>query len=76
MVNPAALLTLKKKWDEFSSRHPKFVSFLGALKNQGITEGSIIDMKVTMPNGEVFQSNIKLTPEDIELIRGLAGQVK
>ncbi|MBP5528871.1 MAG: hypothetical protein J6X80_02370 [Lachnospiraceae bacterium] len=76
MVNPAALLTLKKKWDEFSSRHPKFVSFLGALKNQGIAEGSVIDMKVTMPNGEVFQSNIKLTPEDIELIRGLAGQVK
>ncbi|MBQ2183754.1 MAG: hypothetical protein II399_03890 [Lachnospiraceae bacterium] len=76
MVNPAALLTFKKKWDEFSGRHPRFVSFLGALKNQGITEGSIIDMKVTMPNGEVFQSNIKLTPEDIELIRGLAGQVK
>lgn len=76
MVNPAALLTFKKKWDEFSGRHPKFVSFLGALKNQGITEGSIIDMKVTMPNGEVFQSNIKLTHEDIELIRGLAGQVK
>ena len=46
MVNPAALLTLKKKWDEFSGRHPRFVSFLGALKNQGITEGSIIDMKV------------------------------
>ena len=76
MVNPAALLTLKKKWDVFSGIHPRFVSFLGALKNQGITEGSIIDMKVTMPNGEVFQSNIKLTPEDIELIRGLAGQVK
>jgi len=76
MVNPAALLTFKKKWDEFSSRHPKFVSFLGVLKNQGIAEGSVIDMKVTMPDGEVFQSNIKLTPEDIELIRGLAGQVK
>ncbi|MBP5495300.1 MAG: hypothetical protein J6X97_09390 [Lachnospiraceae bacterium] len=76
MVNPAALLSFKKKWDEFSGRHPKFVSFLGALKNQGMEVGSVIDMKVTMPNGEVFQSNIKLTPEDIELIRGLAGQVK
>ena len=75
MVNPAALLTFKKKWEEFSLRHPRFVSFLGALKSQGIAEGSVIDMKVTMPNGEVFQSNIKLTKEDIELIRGLAGQV-
>ena len=76
MVNPAALLSFKKKWDEFSGRHPKFVAFLGALKNQGMAEGSVIDMKVTMPNGEVFQSNIKLTAEDIELIKGLAGSVK
>ena len=62
MVNPAALLTLKKKWEEFSARHPKFVAFLSALKNQGMAE--------------TFQSNIKLTAEDVELVRSLAGQGK
>ena len=76
MVNPAALLTLKKQWEEFSERHPKFVAFLSALKNQGMAEGSIIDIKVTMPNGETFQSNIKLTAEAVELVRSLAGQGK
>lgn len=76
MVNPAALLTFKKKWEEFSMRHPKFVAFLGALKNQGMAEGSIIDIKVTMPNGESFQSNIKLTAEDVEFVRSMAGQGK
>ena len=76
MLNPAALLTFKKKWDEFSARHPKFVAFLSALKSQGVAEGSIIDVKVTMPNGETFQSNIKLTAEDVELVRSLAGQGK
>lgn len=76
MVNPATLLTLKKRWEEFSVRHPKFVAFLGAMKNRGMAEGSVIDMKITMPDGEVFQSNIKLTAEDIELIKGLAGTVK
>lgn len=76
MVNPATLLTLKKRWEEFSARHPKFVAFLGAMKNRGMAEGSVIDMKITMPDGEVFQSNIKLTAEDIELIKGLAGSVK
>ena len=76
MVNPAALLSFKKKWDEFATRHPRFVAFLGALKNQGVAEGSVIDIKVTMPNGEAYQSNIKLTPEDVELIKSLAGMGK
>ena len=71
MMNPAALLTLKKKWEEFSSRHPKFVSFLGCLKGKGMTEGSIIDITVTLPNGEKYQSNLKFTAEDIEAIKNL-----
>ena len=71
MVNPAMLLTLKKKWEEFSVRHPKFVSFIQALKGRGVTEGSIIDITVTMPDGEKFQSNLKLSAEDIEMIRSL-----
>lgn len=76
MVNPAALLTFKKKWDEFSARHPKFVSFLGVLKNRGVDVGSVIDIKVTLPNGETFQSNLKLTQEDVEAIKSLAGNGK
>ena len=71
MVNPAMLLTLKKKWEEFSVRHPQFVSFIQALKGRGVTEGSIIDITVTMPDGEKFQSNLKLSAEDIEMIRSL-----
>ena len=71
MVNPAMLLTLKKKWEEFSTRHPKFVSFIQTLKGRGVTEGSIIDITVTLPDGEKFQSNLKLSAEDIEMIRNL-----
>ncbi len=73
MVNPAALLTMKKKWEEFSARHPKFVSFISVLKTHGVAIGSVIDIKVTLPNGETFQSNLKLTEEDVEMIRSLAG---
>lgn len=70
-MNPAMLLSFKKKWDEFSVRHPKFVAFLGTLKNKGLDEGSIIDVAITLPNGEKYQSNIKLTAEDVEMIKGL-----
>ncbi len=74
MVNPAALLTLKKKWGEFSERHPKFVSFVGTMRGKAIQEATVIDIKVTLPNGEVYQSNLKLTREDVEMIKDLAGK--
>ncbi len=76
MMNPAALLTIKKKWDEFSGRHPRFIAFMSALRSRGVETGSVIDIKVTMPNGETFQSNLKLTDEDVEFVKGLAGQIK
>lgn len=71
MVNPAALLTIKKKWEEFSSRHPRFVAFASTLQQSGVPEGSVIDISVTLPGGEKYQSNLKLTAEDIEMIKSL-----
>ena len=49
--------------------------FLSAMKAKGLNENTIIDMKITLPNGEVYQSNIKLSAEDVEAIRNLAGSV-
>lgn len=72
MVNPAALLTFKKKIEDFGMRHPRFVSFIQALKGQEMPVGSVIDITVTMPTGETYQSNIKLTEEDIEMLRTIA----
>lgn len=74
MVNPTALLTFKKKWEEFSGRHPRFVSFIGTLQGTGVPVGSIIDISVTLPSGEKYQSNLKLTEEDVEMIRSLGGK--
>lgn len=72
MVNPAALLTFKKKIEEFGMRHPRFVSFIQALKGQEMPVGSIIDITVTMPTGETYQSNIKLTAEDLEMLKTIS----
>lgn len=70
-MNPASLLTFKKKFEEFSQRHPRFVQFLGTLKNNSLTEGSVIDVVVTQPDGQVFRSNIKLTQEDLDMIKSM-----
>lgn len=74
MVNPAALLSFKKKWDEFAGRHPKFVAFIGAMQQSGVPEGSVFDVTVTLPSGEKYQANLKLTAEDIEMIRSFGGK--
>ncbi|MBQ1489183.1 MAG: hypothetical protein IIZ41_10565 [Lachnospiraceae bacterium] len=71
MMNPATLLTLKKKWEEFQERHPKFAMFLINVAGQGMETGSVIDITITMPDGKIYQSNMRVSEEDIELFKSL-----
>lgn len=75
MFNPAALLSFRQKWGEFEQRHPKFVMFIGALMKSGVPEGSIIDIKITMADGQVLESNLKVSPEDVEFLKAI-GQMQ
>ena len=70
-LNPMKLLQIKNAWDRFTASHPKFPLFLKAIQKQGITEGTILELKVTAPDGRELCSNLKLTPEDMELYREL-----
>lgn len=68
-MNPMKLMQLKKVWDKFVSHHPKFPMFLKAVSQNGACEGCIYEFHVTTPDGKTFQSNLKLTGEDIALIQ-------
>ena len=70
-MNPAMLFTLKKKFEDFQSRHPKFAMFGQDLMRSGVGEGSVIDITVTLPDGRTLQSNMRVTAEDVELIKDL-----
>lgn len=70
-MNPMAFFQLKSAWDKFRQRHPKFPKFLKAVSRQGITEGTIIKIDVTTPDGKSFQSNLKVQREDLELLAQL-----
>ena len=48
-LNPMKLLQIKNAWDRFTAGHPKFPLFLKAIQKQGITEGTILELKVTAP---------------------------
>lgn len=68
-MNFAALMQLKEEWTSFKVRHPKFPSFMKAVRGRALTEGTVIDIRVTAPDGTILNSNLKLKKEDLDLIR-------
>ncbi len=68
-MNPMLLMQMKQKYETFQKEHPKMLPFFTAVGNQALREGTIIDMKVTTPEGQTLESNIKLTANDIEIFR-------
>lgn len=75
MMNPAKLLSLKKDWEAFAQRHPRFVQFILAVAQNGMGEGSVIDVTVTLPDGKTYQSNMRLTQEDVEFVKGIGSMM-
>ncbi len=69
-MNFQALLQLKNLWQRFTAQHPKFPAFLRAAQ-PALREGSVIAFTITTPEGKVIESNLKVTAEDIELIKSL-----
>ncbi len=67
-VNPMALLKLKDRFRIFNEEHPKARPFFHTLRTSAVREGSIIEIKVTDPDGKEYVSNIRVTPNDVETI--------
>lgn len=67
----AMLQQLKSGMDRFRANHPKFPMFLKAVSQDGLKEGTIVEINVTAPEGKNYCSNVKLTADDMELIEAL-----
>ena len=70
-MNPAIMMKMMQRLNIFRTQHPKFQAFLGSVTQGAIREGSIIEIKVTDPDGGEYISNIKLTSDDIETVEML-----
>lgn len=68
MFNPRRMMELKNMKDGFEQRHPKVPLFLKAVSEAGISENSVIEISIKNPDGRDFCSNIKVTPEDLEML--------
>lgn len=74
--NPAILMKIMSAKNKFDANHPKLKNYFTAVKNKGIEEGSVIELKITNPNDEPMVANIKVQAEDIELLSQLAEMLK
>ncbi|MCI7792207.1 MAG: hypothetical protein MR531_15810 [Lachnospiraceae bacterium] len=67
MFDFSSVMKIKSAWDTFSRNHPKFMPFMQAVGREAIGDGTIIEIKVTSPEGKEFNTNMKLTQSDLDL---------
>ena len=67
MFDFGSVMKIKNAWDAFTRNHPKFMPFMQAVGREAIGDGTIIEIKVTSPDGKEFNTNMKLTQSDLDL---------
>ena len=73
MINPMMLFKLKGLWDRITSNHPKMVPFGRTVFPAAIDVGTIVDVKVTDPNGKTYHYNMRISEDDMEAIHEIDG---
>ena len=69
MLNPLQLLELKNLISRLRSNHPKFPAFLRAVMQKGIGAGTILELRVTEPDGNEYITNVRVNEDDLECIK-------
>ncbi len=75
-LNPAALMKIISAKNVFDKNHPKLKNYFSAVKDKGIKEGTVIQIKITNPEDEPMLANIKVQQSDLELLTELAEILK
>lgn len=68
-VNPMQLMKLKDRYRLFKEDHPKMMPFLTMLGKKAVEEGTVITIKAVTPEGQEYESNIRLTRNDVQTVR-------
>ncbi|MBQ1414691.1 MAG: hypothetical protein IJM13_09730 [Lachnospiraceae bacterium] len=69
-MNPMKLLALKGRVDVFRNDHPNVIAFLNGAQKY-VEEGSVIEMRITMPDGRKAATNFVVNANDMQTIAGL-----
>ena len=75
MMDFTAIMKFNWAWDTFTKNHPKFVPFMQAVGQDAIADGTIIEVKVTSPEGKAYNTNMKITQSDLDLFAQFKGMM-
>lgn len=68
MINPMKFMKFKEMGERFKANHPRVPAFFEAAMGS-IGEGSVIEMSVTDPQGKKICANIRVTADDMAMLR-------
>lgn len=68
-MNPMELLKIKERVGTFQAEHPKMLPFFQTIRKKALAEGSVLEIKATAPDGKEYVSNIRMTANDMEIVR-------
>ncbi len=74
-MNPMALMKIKSMTDKFKKNHPKIFPFFTAVSKE-IGVDSILEIKLTTAEGKSIVGNIKVSQEDIDLVKEIASMAQ
>ena len=76
-MKPDKKIKVKDSWDRFSAAHPKFPLFLRAVSDGNVMqEGTIAEITITTADGRKYETNLKLTANDLQLFDDVRQIVK
>lgn len=71
MMDLSTLMKMKGMFETFNKNHPRFIPFVQAAGRDAMMEGTVIDIKVTSPDGKEYNTNMKITQSDLELFESI-----
>ncbi|MBQ3392269.1 MAG: hypothetical protein IJG52_02535 [Lachnospiraceae bacterium] len=75
-LNPMEIMKLGDRLRIFREQHPRVESFIRDNFNRSMQEGTVIEMKVTKPDGRTSICNFRVSKEDletVEILRNIKG---
>lgn len=67
-MNPADTFKILAELNRFKADHPKAVAFVQSLTREGLQEGTVVEMKMTAPDGTEKICNLRVNEKDIALV--------
>ena len=70
-MNPLEMMSFGSKLERFGQQHPKVVAFFKG-NHRELREGTVIEFRITTPEGKSVATNMRITADDedtIDMIR-------